>query len=557
MIDHDTKSDPILIVGAGPTGLMLALELSKRGVPCRIIDQLLEPSDKSKALGIVPRNLETFEDLGLIDVFLERGKKMPNFCFHMGGKEIDFSFSHLETYYPYMLVLPQCETEKILTEELSKHGVSIERGVQLNDFSQDSEGVTAIVMRPDESSESIRASWMVGCDGASSLTRKITGLQFGGETYRQTFALADVNIIGQFNHHEMHAFISERGQFVIFPMPGGYERLIIVDMPISAMRNPREPSLQEIQSILDERSPVKLHLQNPRWLSSFQIHKCRASAYRKNRVFIAGDAAHIHSPAGAQGMNTGMQDALNLSWKLALVWQGKAFPEFLDSYEKERMPVAEEVLAVTDEMTKMMATQSLFHRLLRKLIATMLLPREGFQRIMTTKISQLEINYHHSPIVQQPAKEKQIGHGLRAGDKVVDVQGLVTREKKQQRLFELLAGKEHQLLLFSGTNLLGAPIDELHQFSDQVEKEYPGMFTSAMILGGEILGSTEVKARDIIMDPLLLLHNRWGVREPAFFLIRPDKYIAYRGSLSEKELFLNYLKKWYHNQVAALPSGRD
>lgn len=538
---------PILIVGAGPTGLVMALELARRGIPFRIIDKLSHPSDKSKALGIMPRTLEAFEDMGIISSFLERGKRLEAFNFHLEGNTARCIFSELDSHYSFILSLPQNETEKILADKLQQQGVNIERGVQLDSFSQEAGCIKAILQYSDGSLENISLSWLLGCDGAKSTVRHILGIPFQGATYSQNFALADVNITGSINTDESHFFLSDRGQFVVFPIPGGYERVIIIDVPVQSQFATAVPTLEDIQKIVDERSSIKLELKNPKWLSFFQIHKCMASALRRRSAFILGDAAHIHSPAGGQGMNTGMQDAYNLAWKLALVVKNQAPASLLDSYEQERMPVIEGVLSITDQITNVMAKRGSFYRVLRRILASLILPKHYFRDKLITRMSQLAIRYRNSPIVDQDRSSSAVGWGLHPGDKAVDVDGVFFEGQPKKRLFELIAGKEHLLLLFAGENLMSEQLNELIDIAKEVNTIYPEIVSPILVVKNKEDGPNQLadNACQILIDPQLKLHNRWGMQETGYYLVRPDKYIAFRGKLPGKQLLYAFLERLF------------
>jgi 2-polyprenyl-6-methoxyphenol hydroxylase-like FAD-dependent oxidoreductase len=540
----DLNQVPILIVGAGPTGLTMAIELARRGVLIRIVDKLVHPTEYSKALGIVPRTMETFEDMGIISSFLDRGKHLNCFNFHLEGKEIHYRLSALDSYYSFILSLPQGETEKILSNKLHELGVEVERGVRLETFSEKDGTIIASLQYSDGKEETIPFSWLIGCDGAKSTVRQVLGLQFEGETYSENFALADVSVVGEINTQEPHFFISDRGQFLVFPIPGGYERVIIVDMPVSTHFSVT-PTLEEIQKIVDERSSIKLELKNPRWISPFQIHKRMTSAFRRGSAFVLGDAAHIHSPAGGQGMNTGIQDAYNLGWKLALVVKNQAPVALLESYQEERFPVVERVLSVTDQITNFMSKKGCFHRILRRVMASWILPRHFFRDKFIDRMSQLSIHYHKSSIVGQDRTSSAIALGLSPGDKAVDVDGVFFEGQPRKRLLELIAGRDHLLLLFAGENLMNEQLAELIAVAKEAKETYPGLLSTILVVKEDKLTALPDQLPEILIDPKFNLHERWGMQEPGYYLIRPDKYIGFRGKLPGKQLLYAYLERLF------------
>ena len=483
----------------------------------------------------------------MISAFLERGKRINSFNFHLEEEIIRYQISGLDSHYSFILSLPQSETENILSSKLQELGVRIERGVQLENFSQEAGGIQAVLRSSDGSQEKIFLSWMLGCDGAKSTVRHILGLQFKGETYLETFALADVNVSGGINAEEAHFFMSDHGQFLLFPTPSGYERVIIIDAPVKTQFAATEPALEEIQKIVDERSSIKLELKNPRWLSYFQIHKYMASAFRKRSTFILGDAAHIHSPAGGQGMNTGIQDAYNLAWKLALVVKNQAPASLLDSYEKERLPVIESIVAMTDQITKFMARSGFFPRILRSLFASIILPRNYLREKWLNRLSQLTISYRSSPIVGQDRSSSALEWGLHAGDKAVDVADVFFKGQPKKRLFELIAGMDHILLLFAGENAMDEQLNELIDIAKEVKNTYSELIfviLAAKDKEGRFNHLTD-QSPQILIDPKFKLHERWGMQEAGYCLIRPDKYIAFRGKLPGKQLLYAFLERLF------------
>src|SRR5215472_12855237 len=315
---------PILIVGAGPTGLTAALELLRHGVSCRIIDQCPSPSTTSKALGIHSRTLEVFEALKVLDPFLASGRKLHAFNAFAGTQRLaHVSFDELEAPYPFVLSLPQCETERILTRELRARGVEIERSKKLTALTllsdhADVEVADLTTNRVDRSSH----PWIIGADGAHSAVRKALEIPFDGEALAEDFMLADVAIDWDRPIDETHVFFSPAGILAALPLPGERRYRLVVDLP---ERLPPEPVLKDttqclalFQAWMDRRAHSGIRISEPTWISHFRIQSRIVPTYRKGRAFLAGDAAHIHSPVGGQGMNTGIQDAFNLGWKLAL-----------------------------------------------------------------------------------------------------------------------------------------------------------------------------------------------------------------------------------------------
>ncbi len=322
---------PVLVVGAGPTGLMVANELARHGVPPRIIDRGPAPATTSRALVVQPRTLEIFDDIGVIDQAIAAGDPATGLTITFATKTVELDFAgqltgpQNYTAYPEPRTLSQHDTERILTELLSKQGVEIERGRALTDLTQDGEAVTVSLRGEDGSIETLRCRWVIGCDGAHSAVRKAAGIPFTGSTYRDEFIMADAELEWKLPHGGLYGFPSPAGIFAAFSMPGENRYRIFGNFP-PGPEGPSaeysEPTHEEFQAMVDERVPFPAKVVKEYWVTRYRVHSRTVPRYRDGRVFLVGDAAHVHSPAGAQGMNTGIQDAYNLAWKLALVERG-------------------------------------------------------------------------------------------------------------------------------------------------------------------------------------------------------------------------------------------
>ncbi|MDQ6675899.1 MAG: FAD-dependent monooxygenase, partial [Acidobacteriota bacterium] len=297
------KTQPtVLIVGAGPVGLSLALMLERWQVPYRIIDPSPEPAKESRALAIHARTLELFECLGIANEFTARGLPVDAVYLNNGPETLArISFEGLPSKYPYILSLPQHVTEEIL----NRH-VPVERGIRLSGISQDGEWVTCEIVDSEGAVAREDFSYVVGCDGARSATRHLLGSSFEGGDYEESFVLADVKVEWDLPENEFHVFSGTQGLLAVFAFGNGRSR-VIVSAKAGAL--PKEPTLEEVQALAEARGPGRNHLTDPAWITGFRIHHRMVKAFQQDRVFLAGDAAHIHSPAGGQGMNTGIQDA--------------------------------------------------------------------------------------------------------------------------------------------------------------------------------------------------------------------------------------------------------
>ncbi|HLQ56877.1 MAG TPA: FAD-dependent monooxygenase [Streptosporangiaceae bacterium] len=311
----------VLVVGAGPTGLVLACELLARGIRAHVIDQGDGVVLQTRALGIHARTLEVFDMMGLAERFIERGQVVRRFRMYTDGKTlVRLELARNGSGFGFMLDIPQDLTETILRQRVSELGGSIEQGIKLCGLTQDPGGATAMVSEPGGTMRAITADYVVGADGAHSRVRSELGLDFQGHPYSQDWLLADVHLDWDRPDDEVHAFFRRDGRpLICMPMR---EHLWRVILPYTGDRDRRAPTLEEIQQLVGERAPEPVSVSDPAWLATFRCQRRSTHTYRRGRVMLAGDAVHIHSPAGGQGMNTGIMDAHNLAWKLALVASG-------------------------------------------------------------------------------------------------------------------------------------------------------------------------------------------------------------------------------------------
>ena len=394
-----TRSPSVLIAGAGPVGLTLANELARQGVSVRIVDRTAARTDKSKALVLWSRSLELFDDAGYVADFLPAG-----FAAHgaqiSNGREIiaSVSLGSIDSRFPYALMIPQSETERVLEENLARRNIAVERTVELTAFSEEANGVQATLRKASGESETVRADWLVGCDGAHSTVRHGLGLSFEGSTLESHWALADGHIAGLEPKDRLHIFWHRDGILAFFPIVGDRWRVIADLGPATGDEKHPDPTLDEINALMALRGSPAIVMKDPFWLAAFRINERKVKDYRKGRVFLAGDAAHIHSPAGGQGMNTGMQDAFNLAWKLAMVIGGTAKPTLLDSYSPERSAVGELVLRNAGRLTEAATLRNPIAQGLRNTIVKFAAGFPALQHRIANQLSEMDIAYPDSPL---------------------------------------------------------------------------------------------------------------------------------------------------------------
>jgi 2-polyprenyl-6-methoxyphenol hydroxylase-like FAD-dependent oxidoreductase len=394
----------VLIIGAGPTGLVLALWLTKLGVRVRIIDKTAEPGTTSRALAVQARTLELYRQLDLSDAVIARGRKVP--AVNLWAKGVPAARLPFETIgkdltpYSFLQIFPQDEHERLLVAKLEGLGVSVERQTELVGFADDGDRVTARLRKPSGHEEGYEASYIAGCDGARSIVRETIGTGFPGGTYRQLFYVADVEAGGPAMNGELHVDLDEADFLAIFPLSGeGRARLI------GTVRDDRADHADKLkfEDVSDRAiTHLKVQVEKVNWFSTYHVHHRVTEHFRKGRAFLLGDAAHVHSPVGGQGMNTGIGDAINLAWKLAAVLAGTAPDRLLDSYEEERIGFARRLVATTDRVFSFITAGGRFADLLRTRVAPFLIPQvtkfEVAREFIFRTVSQITLDYRGGPL---------------------------------------------------------------------------------------------------------------------------------------------------------------
>jgi len=395
----------VLIVGAGPTGLMLANQLGRRGIRAHIIDRHDGPALQTRALGVQARTLEIYAQLGIIDQALALGKRGVGADLWAQGRHM----AHVPlgvagegvTPYPYIYILGQDDNEKIMGDRLQDWNVAVQWNTELIALVQQVDGVIATLRSTDGSTHTVNAAWVAGCDGAHSAVRKLTDINFVGAPYEHVFFVADVVATGKMIPDEVNVYLWKQGFHLFFPMRG-VDHWRIVGIVPAELRSNDAITFEHVVPSLRGEAGVGLSFKSCTWFSTYRIHHRSAAQFQKDRCFLLGDAAHIHSPVGAQGMNTGLQDAYNLGWKLALVIKGVADKALLDSYEQERIPVAQRLLATTDRAFKFIVSDSwiagLFRTQVLARVAALVMRQKWIQRRVFRIVSQTAIHYRSSPL---------------------------------------------------------------------------------------------------------------------------------------------------------------
>lgn len=472
----------VLIVGSGPTGLMLAVLLEKLGVTFRIIDKNSGPAKESRALGIQPRTLELFQKIGLIDQFLERGIKVQGADLYVSGNEV-FNLNlqdmqRSDTAFPFIYFLPQSDTENILIDHLESRGIQIERNTQLLHFTDRGEYVDATI----GNQEKLKTRFICGCDGSHSSVRKALGLSFKGEAYGHDFIMTDSRVEWNLPHDRLQIFMEKGKLGIFFPLKDkNLSRIVSI-----ARKNARKESttLKEVENAFNEASHQNARLSDPQWVTKYHIHHRRVKRMKVGNVFLLGDAAHIHSPAGAQGMNTGIQDANNLAWKIKAALVSPEFKDkILKTYELERLPIASKLINFTDRFFSLAVSDNYFVREMRKLFVPLIsrFARKSFFSF----ISQLDIHYHSNFMIKGN-HNKLLESGMRAPD--------ISME---------MAGYQYYVLAMKSSS-----------FSSEERAS----------VRSEALRNNVRNVIFITDDTILKLYK---VKEEGLFLVRPDGYIGW------------------------------
>jgi 2-polyprenyl-6-methoxyphenol hydroxylase-like FAD-dependent oxidoreductase len=527
---HETAVDTdVLIVGAGPTGLMLANQLARWGLKPVIIDRHSGPAQQTRAMAVQARTMEIYAKIGLIDEVLSRGAVGAAANMWANGRwtariplgDIGRDLSP----YPFVLMLGQDENERILGERLQQqHGIAVAWNTELVAFEQAPGHVAATLRQPDGSFRKVKASWVAGCDGSRSAVRDMSGIGFPGAPYAQTFFVADTEATGPMKQAELNVYLWRDGFHLFFPMKGEKRWRVIGILP-ATLRERDDVQFEDVIPSIQGETGTELAFRQCNWFSTYRIHHRAAERFRDRRCFLLGDAAHVHSPAGAQGMNTGLQDAYNLAWKLALVVQGRAAPALLDTYEQERIPVAKRLLETTDRAFQLVVSESWIAAVMRTriiaLIAATAMRFEAVRRFAFRTISQVGISYPDSALSQAPSGVPPTAP--KAGDRFPWLRVQVDGDGAVNDLYRETQDTCFNLLAF-------------------------GQQATALPAGG--LVRSHVIPSDSSNDAAL---GRANIVAPSFYLLRPDGYVGLCGGRLDAALIARYLAERAHLKASLAP----
>lgn len=522
----------VLIVGAGPVGLALALELQRFGIRFRIVEKKAARSTTSKAMGLQPRLSEVFAVLGIAERFFDRGfSNIRAVNIHSGRRDLltiavrpPPNQAGRDACQPRMIIIPQSVTEEILETALAERGQVVERCREVVRFEQQSDRVETVVRSEAGAENIIGAQFLVSCEGAHSVIRKQSGLSFGGATMPLRFLLADVTIDWELPENEVRVFFHPDGVWAALPFGAQKWRLIVecADDPSTASS---EVTLPLIQSVAAQRTGRNFVIRDPVWLSDFRINARMVDRFRDRRIFVAGDAAHIHSPLGGQGIATGIQDASNLAWKLAAVLREEAPDSLLDTFEEERRPIARQVLYRTSFMSNIVFGMHPIMRFVRERLVFPILRRPFVQGRMMGRMSQLEMNYRGGSLAAHFDRRFSRVR-VRAGDRVPDV--VFKRGSAKVSLFELI-GRFGMLALFG-------PDQESREIADALAALNIRSFNVSTPGAGNV---PDQYLEDVYSDFTRL----YGAEGPFLYLIRPDGHVAFFQRSADPAPLAAYLKR--------------
>jgi 2-polyprenyl-6-methoxyphenol hydroxylase-like FAD-dependent oxidoreductase len=509
----------VLIVGSGPTGLMLANQLGRRGVRTMIVDRHSGPAQQTRAMAVHARTLEIYSKLGIAERALELGRRGNGANMWVDGKQAARiplgDIGRSVSPFPFVLMLGQDDNERIMGEHLCHWGIAVQWNTELVALEQEPGHVIATLRQADGSTDKVTATYVAGCDGGRSAVRELSGITFPGAPYEHVFFVADTEASGPMVPEELNVYLWRDGFHLFFPMRGKDRWRVIGILP-KKFQERDDVTFDDLSPAIRQEAGANLAFKACSWFSTYRIHHRAAETFRDRRCFLLGDAAHVHSPVGGQGMNTGLQGAYNLAWKLAFVVKSQADPALLDTYEAERMPVAQRLLNTTDRAFRLLVSDTWLAGLLRTRIlariAAFAMTFEWPKQLAFRTISQTGIAYRESPLSQMLAGLPK--EAPRAGDRFPWLQLKLSASGPVEDLFRKLDDTRYNLIIIGQTATL-ANVSLLHD-----------------LLHTYVIPDHTHNAQELA---------RVGIVGPSFYLLRPDGHVGLAGMHFEEHFVTRYL----------------
>jgi len=520
----------VLIVGAGPVGLMMACQLALRNISFRIIDKKDQRTNYSGALIVQARSLEIFQQMGIAQSAIQSGIIANEIRLIFNGKK-SFSIPVKDlgkglTQFPYLLLLEQSKTEQLLTDFINNLGCSIERVTELDRFSQDDHHVTSILKLPNGQEDTVTSKYLIAADGARSMIRKQLQIPFIGKTYPNSLFVCDCKANVDLLPDQLCFSFSDETTAGFFPLPGGGWR---IDGAISSDLDAKDPlAFNDVRYNLADKAHMEIKISDPDWFSVFHVNERYALSFQQNRCFLVGDAAHIHSPVGAQGMNTGLQDSYNLAWKLEMVMHEKAKESLLNTYSSERIVVAKNVVSGTEHAFTLVTSRNFFAKLFRvhvlpcilQLILPTLIKQQSIRHFFFRRISEIGIHYRKNTLSQSSSLGNFPNNAPKPGERLPYVHYQVNGIK--YNIHQKVNGANFQLFIFSKQDSSVTIIEAAKKFA-------------------HLLTIETIKYSTGTND----LFKRFGIAKNGWYLVRPDLYIAYRSTKTDVDQLENYFQQFF------------
>ena len=535
------KQVEILICGAGPTGLMMANQLLAQNIPFVLIDKKEGPTNLSKAVGVQARTVEVFEDLSLAEKLVEKGLKLKGMVFYEKTKRIgEVLFEGIDSKYDFLLGVSQEDTEKVLVENLEKNGREILWQHELVDMQMTDVEASVKIKKMDGSLLERRFDYVIGCDGIHSIVREKAGINFTGGSLKETFGLADIELEPLPTREEGSAYLAKSGVALFFPLPPNHFRLILND--VEHVKDEKIPK-EYFEKYMKDRTGVDYKIKELYWGANFFIHYKKAEKFRFQRVFLVGDAGHVHSPAGGQGMNTGLQDAYNLAWRFGMIVHKGSDESLLDGYCIEREYTAKQLLEMTEKLTTLISLKSFFTRWVRRFVISKVFTIPFVQKALRERFSQVSINYFSLSTVcnktGNPFSRSGIAFisGPKAGERALNGSISYPKNPEITTLYDYMKGTTngYVLLFLSDKKLHFWTKKQLNSFAQKVHEGSNKIYSPksinkyVLVVQSEDYPFKNEWDGEVIVDKDGSLHKKYGALKPCTYVIRPDKYIAFKS----------------------------